>query len=303
MSEATSNKPGGVKMADSSHISRKLFDTPYAGLSPAQKLDIYWPDKGSGPFPVILSIHGGAFKAGDKRDKQVLPMLDGLSRGYVVVSINYRLSGEARFPALVHDVKAAVRWIRAHAREHSFDADRIAAWGGSAGGYLALMAGVTSGIEELDDKSLGNGDQSDRVQAVVSWFPPTDFLLMDKHLQESGLKSADIPEAEKHSHEQSPESLLLGRKVTDVPDLVRKANPATYVSAGAPPFLLQHGDADDIVPHQQSVIFAERAAEQLGAQRVALEIIPGARHGDPLFASPRVLDTVYSFLGTALGVT
>jgi len=95
--------------ADTSHVKTKFLDIPYAGLSPKQKLDIYLPGEGSGPFPVIVSIHGGAFMCCDKADMQVLPMLEGLKRGYAVVAVNYRLSWEATFPALVHDVKAAVR--------------------------------------------------------------------------------------------------------------------------------------------------------------------------------------------------
>lgn len=115
--------PQAIPEADTAHVTRKMFDLPYAGRSPAQRLDLYWPEAspgdngpgGSGPYPVILAIHGGAFMGGDKRDVQLKPMLAGLKRGYVVAAVNYRMSGEARFPALVHDIKAAIRWLRAHA--------------------------------------------------------------------------------------------------------------------------------------------------------------------------------------------
>ncbi len=110
--------------ANTDHVKRKFLDIPYASLSPAQKLDIYLPDEGEGPFPVIVWIHGGAFMGGDKADLQVLPSLEGLKRGYAVVAINYRLSGEARFPALVHDAKAAIRWIRANAQIYHFDPEQ-----------------------------------------------------------------------------------------------------------------------------------------------------------------------------------
>ena len=143
--------PLPIPAADTAHIERKMFDLAYATLSPAQTLDIYWPAEGNGPFPVIVAIHGGAFMGGDKRDEQLTPMLEGLKRGYVVASINYRLSGEASFPALVHDVKAAIRWLRSQAATLLVDPQRMAAWGGSAGGYLSLMAGVSAGVPELDD--------------------------------------------------------------------------------------------------------------------------------------------------------
>jgi len=200
-----------------------MFDLPYAQVgaantSPAQKLDIYWPAEGDGPFPVILSIHGGAFMGGDKRDIQVLPMLEGTRRGYAVVSLNYRMSGEARFPALVHDIKAAIRWVRANAAIYLLDPDRLATWGGSAGGYLSLMAGFTAGLPELEALSLGNPGAASisgaarlpappcHVQAVVDWFGPTNFLLMDEQLAASGLAPAP---GEEHSGPHSPESLLL----------------------------------------------------------------------------------------------
>ena len=113
----------------------------------------------------------------------VLPMLE---RGYSVVSANYRLSGEAAFPAAVHDVKAAVRWIRANAAGSGFNPDKIAAWGSSAGGYLSAMLRTTGGVGALEDLSLGNADQSSRVVAAVDWYRPVDFLTMDQQHAELG---------------------------------------------------------------------------------------------------------------------
>jgi len=150
------------------HIRRKFIDVPYATLSPAQKLDIYLPEDGTGPYSVILSIHGGAFMGGDKSDAKVTQALEGLKRGYAVVAVNYRLSWEAVFPALVRDTKAAVRWVRANARKYHFDPKRIVAWGDSAGGYLSTMLGTSADISELEDLSLGNPDQPCNVQAVVA---------------------------------------------------------------------------------------------------------------------------------------
>ena len=224
-------------------------------------------------------------------------MLEALERGYAVVGVNYRMSGEAKFPALVYDVKAAVRWIRANAATYKFDPGRIAVWGGSAGGYQALMAGVTAGVPELDDLNLGNPEQSSDVQAVVAWFPPTNFLLMDVQLAESGLIPGD---KEDHSAADSPESLLLGWKITDVPDLVRAANPETYIRPGAPPLLIQHGLLDDTVPYQQSATFAATARAILGEARVTLDLFPGARHGDPAFGAPENVAKVLEFLDGVL---
>lgn len=285
--------PFVIPPAHTASIKRKKLDIPYASQSPAQKLDIYWPEEDGGTFPVIISIHGGAFMGGDKADIQLTPMLVGLKHGYAVVSINYRMSGEAKFPALVQDVKAAIRWVRANAQPCGFTPDRIAVWGGSAGGYLASMAGVTQGISALDDLSLGNSYQSDSVQAVVSWFGPTDFLKMDEQLAETGF-APDVEHA--HNGERSPESLLLGTKITEIPDLVHAANPESYVHPEVPPFLLQHGTKDDTVPYLQSVHFAEKLAAVLSPDKVTLQLLEGARHADPMFETPENIRRVLEFL-------
>jgi len=279
--------------ANTHHVKRRYLDIPYANLSLSQKLDIYLPDEGEGPFPVILSIHGGAFMGCDKADMQVLPMLEGLKRGYAVVALNYRLSWEATFPALVQDVKAAVRWVRGNAHWYYFDPERIATWGGSAGGYLSTMLGVSADIAELEDLSLGNPDQPSNVQAVVDWFGPTNFLKMDEQLTASGLAPLDGTE---HSGVNSPESWLLGGKITEIPEQVRAANPETYIRKNAAPFLIQHGVIDPVVPVQQSIDLADKLKQVCGVDRVVLELFEGFEHGDRRFESPvnvkRVLDFI-----------
>lgn len=279
--------------ADVAHIRRKDLDVPYAMLSAAQKLDIYLPDRGTGPFPVIVSIHGGAFMGCDKSDGQVVPMLTGLERGYAVMAVNHRLSWQAKFPALVHDVKAAVRWIRANASRYGLDPDRIAAWGGSAGGYLAAMLGTSAGVPELEDLTLGNPAQSSAVQAVVAWFAPTDFLQMDAQLIQAGMPPVA---GKRHSEANSPESLLLGEEITAVPELVRAANPETYISAKAPPFFLQHGSKDGTVPVQQSIGFAQKLRRAIGEDKVRLEVIADAGHADVRFETPENVAKVLDFL-------
>ena len=293
MSEPHYALPFEVPPAKTDHITRKMFDIAYAESSPTQKLDIYWPEEGDGPFPVIVSIHGGAFMGGDKRDVQLTPMLESLKRDYVLIGVNYRMSGEAIFPALIHDVKAAIRWIRANAENYLFDPKRIATWGGSAGGYLSLMMGVSTWASELENLTLGNPEQPCHVQAVVDWFGPTDFLKMDEQLAESGFAP---PEEFSHNGANSPESLLLGAQITQIPELVHRANPETYLRSIAPPFFIQHGDQDDTVPHQQSVNFAAKVREKAGDERVTLELIEGAGHGDSKFDSAKNVKKVLDFL-------
>jgi acetyl esterase/lipase len=285
-------QPGKV---NTGNIKRKWLDVEYAVKSQSQKLDIYLPDEGDGPFPVILSIHGGAFKSGDKGDGQVAPMLKGLKRDYAVVSVNYRLSGESIFPAQIYDVKAAIRWIRANAKQYKLNPDRIAAWGGSAGGHLSSLAGTSGNVKELEDLSQGNADKSSRVQAVVDWFGPTDFLKMDEELKESKVNNPQI-----HSVPDSPESELIGKNITDAPDLVEKANPETYITPDDPPFFIQHGLIDHLVPYQQSVYFAKKLEQVLGKEKVTLELLPETDHGGPNYETEQNINKVFLFLDKIL---
>jgi acetyl esterase/lipase len=263
---------------------------PYAEASGSQKLDIYLPSSGSGPFPVIVSIHGGAFLMGDKADGQLTPMLAGLDRGYAVVSVNYRLSSEAQFPAQVNDVKAAIRFLRANAATYNLDPNKIAVWGGSAGGYLAAMLGTSGGVADLEDMSQGNSDQSSAVQAVVDWFGPISFLDMDAQFTASGIGPAN------HNAADSPESKLLGSALTEVPELVAEADPTTYISSDDPPFFIQHGTADGNVPSEQSVDFAAALTKVLGAGNVTLQLLEGAGHAGPEFTTAENVALVLDWL-------
>jgi acetyl esterase/lipase len=276
--------------ADVSHIKRKWLDLPYANLSPAQKLDIYLPDDGEGPFPVTLHIHGGAFETGDKRDIYILSYLKGLARGYAVVSVNYRLSGEAIFPTGLMDIKASIRWVRANQKTYHLDGDRVAACGGSAGGNLAAMICLTAKVTEFDDPKLGNIEYPCQVQAAVDMFGPTDFLKMDEQLLQNGFGPAH------HGESDSPESKYLGAKLSDVPLKVELANPMTYIHERMPPLLIQHGRLDTLVPVQQSMIFADKLEKYVSFDRFEFDIFEGAGHADPLFESDENMARIFSFL-------
>jgi len=279
--------------ADISHIKNKFLDIAYADRSYSQKLDIYLPAEITAPAPVIVAIHGGAFMGGDKRDMQVLPMLEGLKLGFAVASINYRLSSESKFPALIQDAKAAIRWLRGNAAKFGLDPKRISAWGGSAGGYIASMLSLTAGRSELEDQTLGYHNQSCDIQAAVVWFGPTNFLKMDAQLAQNGLLP---PPDMRHSHPNSPESLLIGAPIISVPDKVQAANPETYIGGAAPPMLFQHGRKDAVVPVQQSIEFAEKLKKAYGEERITLEILENAEHGDPAFETRENIARVFQFL-------
>lgn len=272
------------------NIKNKTLDVAYATRSQAQKLDIYLPETGTGPFPVIIHIHGGAFWGGDKADAQIDAPIEGLKHGYAVVSINYRLSREAIFPAQIQDVKAAIRFIRANGKKYNLKTDKIGVWGDSAGGHLVAMAGTTSDVKDFDDASLGNADQSSAVQAVVNWFGPIQFDQMDAQFKLSKKGKTG------HDDVGSPESVLVGKKVTDAPELVKRASPATYLSKTDPPMLIQHGTEDPIVPIEQSMNFYKKCLDVMGDDKCRFLPLQGAGHGTPEFEEAKNLETVFAFL-------
>lgn len=268
-----------------------FFDVPYNDISETCKLDIYLPD-GKGPFPVIVSIHGGAFKKCDKRDADMIEdMLHGLEKGYAVAGVNYRLSSEAQFPDPVRDVKQAVQFLKNHADHYQLDQSNIVVWGGSAGGYMALMASVIESISFFDTEK---NQTPSTVQGVVSWFPPVNFLTMDDQLRESGFLD-DKPD---HASDTSPESLFIGAPINKNRYLVQLANPETYIHKDMCPIFIQHGRDDKIVPYQGSEHFAHQAKEKCGDDRINYEIIEYADHGDPLFSTKENLAKVFSFIET-----
>ena len=280
---------------DMNTVSQVFKDIPYASVSTRNKLDIYLPAIGQAPYPVVMNIHGGAFMRGDKGDYKLNAPASALARGYAVVSVNYRLSGEAPMPAAIYDVKAAIRWVKANAEQYGFDPNRIAVWGDSTGGNLASMMGTTShGVPLMEDLSMGNADQNSSIAVVVNWFGNIDFLAMDDQFRKSGLGKPD------KSEYQSTASQYLWAQITEAPFLSKAANPASYITHGNNPyFLIQHGTLDHIVPFEQSVNFAEQLKKVIGEDKVTFIPVVGAKHVPPdieYFHSPENLKIVLDFL-------
>jgi acetyl esterase/lipase len=247
------------------------------------KLDIFLPP-GNGAKPLMIWIHGGACLGGSKASN---PMLFLVENGFAVASIDYRLSGEAKFPAQIHDVKAALRFLRTNAHKYQIDPDRIAVGGDSAGGHLAVLLGVSAGVRELTDQP--QSDVSDRVQAVVDLYGPTDLLAMCFN---SGAVDHAAPDA--------PESQLIGAHMLDRPDLAKAASPTTYIDAGDPPFLILHGDRDTTVPFSQSRLLDSYL--KLAGVKSTLVPVEGAGHGGRDFSTPRIRQKIVAFLQEALRV-
>jgi acetyl esterase/lipase len=224
------------------------------------KLDLLSPASGEGPFPAILIIHGGAWRAGNKTDVRPI-MPEFVKHGYVAVSPQYRFCPKDVFPAQVHDVKAAVRWIKANARKYRIDPDRIGAIGFSAGGHLALLLGVTGAADGLEGSGEAGPSSGDtRIKAVVNYFGPTD------------LAAPDIPDISKPLVKD-----FLGGTPEAKPDAAKRASPVTYVSKDDAPVLTFQGTNDPLVPFNQAVKLAQAMTKAGVPGRV--ELLIGASHG------------------------
>jgi acetyl esterase/lipase len=235
-------------------------DVEYArpGGEPLQ-LDLARPKDGTGPFPAVVCIHGGGFRAGTRHGYDGL-CLKLAQHGYVAVTVSYRLAPKHPFPAAVHDVKAAVRWLRANAARYHIDPERIGATGGSAGGHLAQFLGVTADVRQFEGEG-GNAGQSSRVSCVVNYYGPSDFT-------RSYGKSVDAAEVL---------PLFLGGNLERERHRHILASPLYWVTPNAAPTLCVHGTEDKYVAHEQAVWLVERLkAADVEAELLTLE---GAGHG------------------------
>ncbi|GAA5040787.1 acetyl esterase/lipase [Thermocatellispora tengchongensis] len=270
--------------------ARSHLNVPYAtviGWRPLQ-LDLHLPDAGEGPFPVVVYAHGGSFLGGIKA---LGCWYDLPARGIAVASVAYRLAGEVRFPDPVEDLRAAIRWLRAHAGRYGLDPGRVAGWGGSAGAYLMMMAALT--WDEPLGRVVGeHTGESAALSAVVDHYGVADLARIREDA--SGGPEEEILAAERILRH------FLGFDPRAEPDLwagadpVRRAERLVARHGGGPPFLIMHGDADRRVGLAQSRrLHAGLTAAGIDAELV---VLPGADHAGPEFAAPESVDRVVDFL-------
>jgi acetyl esterase/lipase len=234
---------------------RVIKDLEYAtyknqGESKKLLLDLYLPEQKSSELqPLLIYIHGGGWR---EFNKELCPGKMVAQKGWAIACLNYRYSTEAIFPAQIHDSKAAIRWLRANATKYNFDPNKFGAWGASAGGHLSALLGTSGGVASLEGK-LGNLNYSSTVQAVCNWYGPTDFTRVKPAFTEP--ISPEVLE----KYRDRPwylytvvTTLLLGGAVANNQKLAQAANPITYIDRNDPPFMIVHGDLDEIVPVSQS---------------------------------------------------
>lgn len=271
--------PAGVS-ANAAAIEPAYRNLEYARINNQPLLlDIYRP-AGDKPAPLIVWIHGGAWRAGSK-DR--VPVTGLLQHGFAIASIDYRLSPVAKFPANVHDIKAAIRFLRANGQKYGLRTDRVSIAGASAGGHLAALVGVSNGVQELEGSVGTFLETSSDVHAVVSFYGASNLQTILKQSTPHGL-SVRVPALQ----------LLLGGQPEEVSELAASASPVNHIDSTDPPLLLIHGDQDPQMPiNQAHELHGRYKAARLP---VRFEVIHGAAHGGPEFYEPDRIELVAEFL-------
>jgi acetyl esterase/lipase len=259
--------------------TRVVGNLAYAPAQPAGSLghllDLYLPG-GTAARPLVIWTGGSAWRSDNGKSGASSIAATFNAAGYAVAGVSVRSSSQAKFPAQVYDIKAAIRWLRAKAAQYRLDVTRFAIMGDSSGGWISAMATLTGNVSPLEG-DIGTPGFSSTVQAGVDFFGPTDFLRMSAQRLPGG-SDRDSPD--------SPESLLLGCAIRTCPGLVAQANPIGYVDRDDPPMLLVHGQADNVVPHGQSVILYN--ALIAACRNASFISVPGANHGlSEVMAPPR----------------
>ena len=272
-------------IAGAQHEPQTLKDIPFAHVDNKDLLlDLYMPAGVEKP-PLVVWIHGGAWSRGSK-DSARMEFVDS---GFALASIGYRLSGEARFPAQIHDIKASIRFLRAMAPKFGYRKEQIAISGSSAGGHLAALVGTTNDHAELEGRVGGYFDQSSSIQAIVDYYGPTNLNSILAQSTPHGL-SVRVPALE----------LLLGGKPPEtVSKLAELASPVAHVDANDPPLLMLHGDQDPQVPINQS--HELQGAYEKAGLTVHFKVVHGGAHGGKAFVDTKNMERVRAFLTHTIG--
>ena len=260
---------------DVQQFRKTRLDLPYADQSVNQILDIFYPDEGEGPFPLVMLFHGGAFVTGHKRSHYIKSMCLPVTQGYAVATIEYRLCQEAKWPAQLIDGKAAVRYLRRHAKELDLDPERFAVWGNSAGGLATQLIAVTGDRADCDDLTVGERASSE-IQCAIAWYTMSELC-----------------SAEQFGTEFTE---LLGYHPVLYPERTCRGSPIRYVDEHCPPMLLQHGMDDAVVDYHQSVYMYEKIKEVCGEDRTVLDLFEGEPHGSPKMKSDENIKKCIDFL-------
>ena len=257
------------------------LDTPYAGnTNPKQMVDVYLPKvrNSDKPLPVVVFIHGGGWSGGDRKGYMAPAASLAASGNYAVFSVGYRLSGEAKWPAQIHDCKAAIRWIRANAKELNLDPNRIGATGGSAGGHLVTLLGLTAGNKELEGDVGEHTSLPSNITCVVNFCGPSDLV-------------APLMQGEAATKDDPAVSGLIGGSLKEKADVAKAASPLTYVTSKAVPIMTVHG-TNDLRVNYNNAENLDAALKKAGTTTLLVPIT-GAGHGIPI--GPELASRIQQF--------
>lgn len=271
---------------DPSVIARKHLNVQY-GTLPEQILDIYLPEEGDGPWPLLLYVHGGGWSMGSKTLGALDCIIGAIRHGYALISLDYRLAPKVKFPEFLYDVKTAVRWARANAAQYGFLPHKFGMLGDSAGGHLTLMTGFTAGHPEYEGEEYGWPGVSSAVQAIVDLYGPTCLDAdRDAWNAEAGVPSMGL--------DGSGPSIYDTAFSSDR-DMLRLISPISYVHRDIPPTMILQGGSDPVVPRQHSIILKDKIRAVCGEARVELRLYGERTHSDGAFMTEETCQEIVSF--------
>lgn len=282
-----------VGKIDTTELTRKFLGLSYpAPDGSLRPFDLYLPNEGQGPFPVVVSVSGGGWYFGHPSSEHLGRTIhNAVAAGYAVASLSCTSSGEQKFPYQIHELHGALQYLKDNRDTWNLDMDFVALWSSSSGGHLSLMTALTAAEPYFDSKVSGVKNDSRRVQAVVAIYPITEVGSKAARFTELGI----VPAFDR-SGPRCMDSLFLGCPVEHNPDRCLYASPISHITSNAPPLMLLHGTADKVVPYTASVEFAQRYRQIAGEDKLLFKLIDGAGHSDFRFKNDEMCGEILNFL-------
>ena len=273
-----------IPLMDDSPYSRKSTDLSYGTRTEWEKLDLFYPDQGEGPWPVFIEVHGGAWYFGQKKSVEFEPFLLGLERGFACVSLGYTLSPQGHYPLPVQEVKTAIRYLRKNAEKYHLDPNKIVLWGGSAGAHLAALAAVSCDTGYLEEDLSGNDGISAKPDVLALWYGCFSY-------EGTG----------KPSDDWIYQNFFGVEDLGQIKEELRRSSPLSHITGKVCPTFLQHGTADSVVPCRQSQAYYDALVKAGAGERSRLELLPGCEHADSFLFSRENIEKVFQFAEKYLG--
>ena len=290
------------KRVDPSQYAHAWENVPYSDQDPLQVVHIYTPG-GEGDYPLLVYVNGGGWVQQLTNYNTVPGVWKAPSQGYALASIGYRLAPRWCWPTQVLDVKAAIRFLRAHAHEFGYNADTIVAWGNSAGGHILEMCCATNGKRTFEDLTMGYADQSSDIQGLIAFYSPSNLYQaeLDNYISVEELHAlAESPEGLDNDRPGMAlnSNIELGCRALDNPAIAAMASPINFVTKDFPPTYFVQRLADPVVAYTQTTSMYNKVVYECGEDRAKMDLIPGAVHGDPAIKADEITKKVFDFVDT-----